>query len=73
MAVHVQGIRVRSASEDETRKGSELVVNSDITAELQSLSTQLYYMLVVMVSDQALEIVRDSPEGNDPEVWRKLL
>ena len=47
-----------------TRKGSEAVVKSDMTAELQSLSTQLYYMLVMMLSDQALESVRNSPEGN---------
>ena len=54
-----------------TRKGSDLVVNSDMTAELQSLSTQLYYMLVMMLSD--LEIVRNSLEGIGAEVWRKLL
>ena len=56
-----------------TRKGSEAVVNSDMTAELQSLSTQLYYMLVMMLSDQALEIVLNSSEGNGAEVSRKLL
>ena len=43
-----------------------------MTVELQSLSTQLYYMLVMMLSDQALEIVRNSPEGVGAEVWRKL-
>ena len=36
---------------------------SDITGEKQSLSTQLYYMLVMMLSDQTREIVRNSPEG----------
>ena len=56
-----------------TRKGSKAVVNSDMTAELQSLSTQLYYMLVMMLSHQALEIVRNSPKGNGAEVSRKLL
>ena len=56
-----------------TRKGSDPVVNSDMTAELQSLGTQLCYMLVMMLSDQALEIVRNSPEGFGAEVWRKLL
>ena len=56
-----------------TRKGSDPVVNSDMTAELQSLSTQLYCMLVTMLSDQALEIVRNSLEGVGAEVWRKLL
>ena len=30
-------------------------------------------MLVMMLSDQALEILRNSPEGNGAEVWRKLL
>ena len=44
-----------------SRKGSEAVANSDMTAEFQSLSTQLYYKLVKL-SDQALEIVRFSPE-----------
>ena len=44
-----------------TRKGSESVVNSDMTAEVQSLSTKLYYMLMLMLSDQALEIVQNSP------------
>ena len=38
-----------------TRKGSDPVVNSYTTAELQSLCTQLYYMLVMMLSDQALQ------------------
>ena len=56
-----------------TRKGSDPAVNTDMTAELQSLSTQLYYMLVMMFSDQALEIVRNSPEGVGAEEWRKLL
>ena len=49
------------------------VVNGDMTAELQSPSTQLYCMLVMMLSDQALEIVRNSSEGHGAEVWRKLL
>ena len=54
------------------RKGSDPVVNSDMTAEMQSLSTQLNNMLVMMLS-QALEIVRNSLEGIGAEVWRKLL
>ena len=54
------------------RKGSEAVVDSDMTAELQSLSTQLYYMLVMMLSEQALEIVRNTSKGNGGRVWRKL-
>ena len=56
-----------------TRKGADPVVNSDMTVELQLLSTQLYYMLVMMLSDQAQEIVRNSPDGVGAEVWRKLL
>ena len=44
-----------------------------MTAELQSPSTQLYYMLVMMLNDQALEVVRNSPEGIGAEVWRRLL
>ena len=64
---------MRDVFELATRKGSDPVINSDMTVELQSLSTQLYCMLVMMLSDQALEIVRNSPEGNGAEVWRKLL
>ena len=56
-----------------TRNGADPVVNSDMTVEFQSLSTQLYYMLVMMLSDQAQEIVRNSLEGVGAEVWRKLL
>ena len=44
-----------------------------MTVDLQSLSTQLYHMLVMMLSDQALEIVRNSPGVVGAEVWRKLL
>ena len=49
------------------------MVNSDMKAELQSLSTQLYNMLVMMLNDQVVEIVRNSPEGIGAEVRRKLL
>ena len=65
--------RMRDVFELATRKGSDPVVNSDVTTELQSLGTQLYHMLVMMLSDQALEIVWNSPEGVGAEVWRKLL
>ena len=64
---------MRDMFELATRKGSDPVVNSNIKVELQSLSTQLYSMLVMMLSDQALEIVRNSPEGVGAEMWRKLL
>ena len=47
-----------------TRKGSDPVVNSDMKVELQTLSTQMGYMLVVSISDQAKERVRNSPECN---------
>ena len=46
--------RMRDVFELATRQGSDPVINSDMTVELQSLSTQLYYMLVMMLSDQAL-------------------
>ena len=65
--------RMRDVFELATRRGSDPVINSDMTAELQSLRTQLHYMLVMMLSDQALEIVRNSPERVGAEVWRKLL
>ena len=43
VAIHVQGVRVCSASEDERslRPGPDPEAISDMTAELQSLSTQL--------------------------------
>ena len=65
--------RMRDVFELATRKGSDPVIKSDMTVGLQSLSTQLYYMLVMMLSDQAQETVRNSPEGVGAEVWRKLL
>ena len=76
LAIHVQGIRVCGASEDErclrtsTQGGPDPVANNDMSAELQTQSTQLYCM---MLSDQTQEIVRNSPEGVGAEVWRKLL
>ena len=65
--------RMRDVFELATRKGSDPLIISDMTVELQSLSTQLYYMLVMMLSDQTLEIVRNSPDGVGAEVWSKLL
>ena len=64
---------MRDVFDSATQEGSDPVVNGDMTAELQSLSTQLYHMPVMMLSDQALEIVRNSPEGVGAEMWRKLL
>ena len=64
---------MRDAFELATRKGSDLVIDSEMTVELQSLNTQLCYMLVMMLSDQALEIVPNTLEGVGAEVWRKLL
>ena len=49
------------------------MVNSDMTPEVQSLSTQMYHTSVMMLSDQAPEIVRNSPEGVVAEVWPMLL
>ena len=40
------------------------VISSDMTVELQTLSTQMGYMLMVSLSDQAQERVRNSPECN---------
>ena len=43
---------------------SDPMVSSDMTVELQPLSTQMGYMLVVSFSEQAQERVRNSPECN---------
>ena len=40
--------------------GSDPVISSDMTVELQPLSTQMGYMLVVSLNDQAQERVRNS-------------
>ena len=37
--------------------GSDPVISSDMTVELQSLSTQMGYMLVVSLSDQSVAIL----------------
>ena len=44
--------------------GSDPVISSNMTVELQSFSTQMGYMLVVSLSDQAQEKVLNSPECN---------
>ena len=74
LAIHVHGICVCDASKNErcVRISLDPVINSDMMVELQSLTTQMYYMQVMMLSDQALEIVRNSLEGVGAEVWRKL-
>ena len=41
----------RGTSDEMT--GSDLVISSDMTVELQPLSTQMGYMLVLSLSDQA--------------------
>ena len=72
LAIHDQGVCVCDARKNCRRvrvSDSDLVINSDMTVELQSLSTQLCLML----SDQALEIVRNSLEGVGAKVRRKLL
>ena len=40
------------------------MISSDMTVELQPPSTQMGYMLMVNLSDQAQERVRNSPECN---------
>ena len=65
--------RMKEVIDFPLREGSEPVVNSDMTAELESPSTQLYHMLVMMLNDLALETVRNSPKGMGAEVCRKLL
>ena len=68
VAIHVQGVRVCSAPK--MKEDFDFVTRK---TELQSLSTLPYYMLVMMLNDQDLEIVGNSPEGIGAEVWRKLL
>ena len=52
--------RMKDVCELATRIGPGPVVNNEMSAQLRSLSTQLYYMLVMMLNDQDQEIVRNS-------------
>ena len=69
----VAHLKMKEVFDLATRKGADPLVNSDMTVEVQSLSTKLYYMLMMMLSDQSQENVRSSPEGVGADVWRKLL
>ena len=77
IAVYLLGVRMRRARQDvfdlATQRGPRPITNNDMSQELQILRTQLYYMLVMLLNGQALEIVRNSLEGVGPEVWRTLL
>ena len=61
--------KMKHAFELATQKGAEPIANSEMSPELQVLSIQLHYMLVMMQTDQALEKVRSSPGGVGLEVW----
>ena len=52
--------RTRDVFELATRKSSDPVINSDMTVELQSLSTQLHYMLVMIMCIDAPESTTNS-------------
>ena len=53
------------------QNSKDVVVMNNLTDH--QLTSQLYYMLVLLAKDRALELVRNSPEGNGAEVWRRLL
>ena len=65
--------KVKDVFDLATPTGLDPIANSDMSKELQALSAQLYHVLVMMLNDQALETVRNSPEGVEAEVWRELL
>ena len=47
--------------------------HSQMSDEERRTSTQLYYMLVLLCKDRALDSVRNAPEGNGAEAWRRLM
>ena len=66
-------LKMKDVFDVATPTGLDPIPNSDMSQELQALSAQLYYMLVMMLNDQALETVRKLSEGVEAEVWRELL
>ena len=69
---------MRHARQDEgcfgdKEKGSDPITNNDMYLELRTLSTEMYFMLVMMLNEHAFEIDRNSLEGLGAEVWRKLV
>ena len=44
-----------------------------MSLELRTLSTEMYFMLVMMLNEPVFEIDRNSLEGVGAEVWRKLV
>ena len=54
---------VNSGAADEVTS-SDPVISSDMTVELQPLSTQMVHTVAARLSDQAQERVRNSPECN---------
>ena len=62
LAVYFQGCcvgrspRMKDAFDLATMKGPDPITNNDMTQSLQTLSTQLFYTLVMMLNEQAVEI-----------------
>ena len=55
--------------------GDEDVMNNTLGPEMEPLSNQLYYMLVLAMPDESPgeTILRNAPEGEGAEAWRRLL
>ena len=53
--------------------GATAIITAALTPEETQLSTQLFYMLVLLSKDRALALIRNCPENNGAEVWRRLV
>ena len=52
--------------------GSVQIFVTDLDAEMNALSRQLYYMLVMLTTDDAHRMLSNVPQGNGAEAWRRL-
>lgn len=52
--------------------GNQPVDTDELDIQTMSLSRQLYYMLVMVTTDDASRIIRNVDAGNGAEAWRRL-
>eukprot|EP00971_Amphidinium_carterae_P125106 2478800-Amphidinium_carterae.1 len=52
--------------------GASKLEQADLDTHKQNLSRQLYYILVLICTDHALDIIKSVEEGCGAEAWRKL-
>ena len=50
-----------------------VILQNTLTLQEQKLSSQLYYILILLSTDKALTKMMVCPEGNGAEAWRQFL